>query len=81
MNPLTVLMLACCLLLGCVDRSSPGLTEDERQGTPTPQESCVMACLEARRAEAIAWQTIEAQCEASCAESRTDGHQSVRDTL
>ena len=80
MNPLTLTVLACCLLLGCVDRSAPGLAEDEGQRTSTPQDSCVVGCIEERRAEAMGWQTIEAQCEAACAESRADGARSAEET-
>jgi hypothetical protein len=69
--PLIVLIM-CSAAIGCVDRSVPQAetTQPGSDATLSAEgDPCVARCLEERKMEAMDWDVITAQCEASCESS------------
>lgn len=48
------------------EEAAPADAAPEAAPAPTAEDACVKECLDGRRAEAIAWEEIERQCQAQC---------------
>ncbi len=73
----TTRLLVACALMACaspqpVPESSPKVTSSDAAANKDETPSaCVQTCTDDRRAEAIDWAVIVAECEATCAEGDT----------